>query len=36
MISITGAGRLLWLTPIEWLMLLVSAVLCGCLMLVWA
>jgi hypothetical protein len=29
MISIPGAGRLLWLTPIEWSMLLVSAAFCG-------
>ena len=35
MISI-GAGRLLWLTTTEWLMLLVSSALCGCLMLAFA
>ncbi len=26
-----GEGRLLWLTPLEWSMLLMSAALCGCL-----
>jgi hypothetical protein len=26
-----GEGRLLWLTPLEWSMLLVTAALCSCL-----
>jgi hypothetical protein len=29
--DMAGEGRLLWLTPLEWSMLLMSAALCGCL-----
>jgi len=32
--TMVSEGRLLWLTPLEWSMLLVSAALCGCLSLV--
>jgi hypothetical protein len=29
--TMAGEGRLLWLTPLEWSMLLVTAALCSCL-----
>ncbi len=32
--AMVSEGRLLWLTPLEWSLLLVSAALCGCLSLV--
>ena len=32
--AMVSEGRLLWLTPLEWSVLLVSAALCGCLSLV--
>lgn len=28
--AMISEGRVLWLTPLEWSMLLVSAALCGC------
>jgi hypothetical protein len=31
--AMVGEGRLLWLTPFEWSVLLVSAAFCGCVML---
>jgi hypothetical protein len=34
--AMVSEGRLLWLTPLEWSLLLVSAALCGCLSLVGA
>lgn len=32
--AMVSEGRLLWLTPLEWSLLLISAALCGCLSLV--